>query len=110
MSEHTPGPWTLGKKEKGWQHIDSENLYSPWYQLASVAFQNRNYQHPESQANARLIAAAPCLLDALEQVLSSLDWIESSSVCGDSKALANVDLVLVKRAIAKATGKGAGDE
>lgn len=67
MKTHTPGPWTVRRLEA---QLNEANVWqSPIGQsradhrrLTAVAFGKTNY---EAEANARLIAAAPELLEAL---------------------------------------------
>lgn len=60
MSKHTPGPWEF-RKDDGWTlFADGESImgsatYYPWV--------------PSREADWRLIAAAPELLEALELVM-----------------------------------------
>ena len=63
---HTPGPWELGYSDLGSQIISSADGY-----VAVVHYWSRPEQ--EMKANARLIAASPDLLDALELILSAED-------------------------------------
>lgn len=56
MSKHTPGPWGLVRHEDTW-------LVGPGIVIDDTA--------EEDEANARLIAAAPELLAALERTLSN---------------------------------------
>ena len=58
--KHTPGPWKTIKTFGGVTHVMTQDDKS----IALL----RGYKHPYS-ANARLIAAAPDLLDALLMVL-----------------------------------------
>lgn len=56
--KHTPGPWTVG-------YNDNQCVYSDYRQVASVQCNQKEWE-----ANARLIAAAPELLEALKEVLA----------------------------------------
>ena len=88
MSEHTPGPWTARPQtgpQWGVTHGDSE--------FAFIC--NCFTLHGNDEANARLIAAAPDMLEALKQ---SLDWLSSYPGGG---ALGMYDQV--RAAIEKAT-------
>lgn len=59
MSQHTPGPWTVSEQETGRIYIASDDNLA----LAGMFFT----AHPESaREDARLMAAAPDLLAALE--------------------------------------------
>jgi type VI protein secretion system component VasF len=65
--EHTPGPWRIEEDESG-LYIRMDELGDCDEYLAIYASPN-----PEQrQADARLIAAAPSLLAALEEVLDSI--------------------------------------
>jgi len=74
MTKHTPGPWkaevleTVGNSTSGFLHrwfVTSVDQPGPW--TTTVA---RLPDHPNhiGEANARLIAAAPDLLEALEKI------------------------------------------
>jgi hypothetical protein len=65
MNTHTPGPWTVGPHQRiissGWSiRINDDSAIA--YALGE--------KNPELQANARLIAAAPDLLQVLQDVLT----------------------------------------
>jgi len=69
MSKHTPGPW----KAKKWVGTD---LYDdpdrPFVEVGNVHWSPKNWKPAaaiKQTANARLIAAAPELLEALENLL-----------------------------------------
>jgi hypothetical protein len=58
-SKHTPGPWTALPDKEGW------TIQSGQYRVCEVP----NVNHfPQNEANARLIAAAPDLLEALGKI------------------------------------------
>lgn len=77
MSEkHTPGPWWLGTPRKDGYISVSGNKHDD---LARVVWQMEDDRYcrsnsPEQEANARLIAAAPDLLEAL---IEALPYVES---------------------------------
>ena len=66
---HTLGPWELQKITNGYRIITggiyTMNLDGPWYPSPAQA--------EAFEANARLIAAAPELLEALETALERLE-------------------------------------
>jgi len=95
-TKHTPGPWRAGKQwsvvadsEIG-THSDQENR--EYYGGALVC------ESVRTEANARLIAAAPELLEALR------DMVDVMTGCADGETVA---LHNALSAIAKATGSGA---
>ena len=66
MSGHTPGTWVMVTDSTGSpQHIKSEKYTTVCSFLTSV---KRNCGVEELAGNARLIAAAPDLLDALKEI------------------------------------------
>ena len=64
--QHTPGPWKASQSHKGYWFIE--------YDQGGEAYTMTTLECHE--ANARLIAAAPDMLDALEWLLVS-DEVES---------------------------------
>ena len=96
MSKHTPGPWRVVGP---YVSIDfavvckyCDNGVGPVQWVASPA-------DPVALANARLIAAAPDLLVALQSIADSEEYDGDSFVC-DFATLQGV----ARAAIAKATG------
>lgn len=66
---HTPGPWHARPRPP--QNINSEHNGDPFTIASGEMFVAAIKTHPESEANARLIAAAPELLEALEALTDS---------------------------------------
>ncbi|WP_395007312.1 hypothetical protein [Undibacterium sp.] len=89
MSNHTPGEWTINANK-----IDGDG-----YHLASI----NSHATTIGIANARLIAAAPGLLEALTELLQCLEYVYRShpEITGKGKALA--DMQKARAAIEKAT-------
>ena len=86
MSKHTPGPWFSQYDDNGFYEIGSESV------TFTLAF---TYGEGDTdEANARLIAAAPDLLEALQDVLLELESIGPMEKIDRARA-----------AIAKATGE-----
>ncbi len=98
VAEHTPGPWrSTGfeyEPEAGWFVREARD--SRYLAIASVRCTYRETE--EIEANARLIAAAPELLEALERALifigNTEDEFGDNLECGD----------IARAAIAKARG------
>jgi len=68
MSQHTPGPYRAAKQDYQWyvqsQHVRHPNGSGNWADVATVSYVN-GCGEPE----ARLFAAAPDLLEALQSIL-----------------------------------------
>jgi len=103
MSKHTPGPWSYRKvpRKQEWE-INTKrchNLGHESWTCMSVVFGCDDYPKMGKivgEANARLIAAAPELLEALKDALCCLE------VCGKDYDYA---VGKASAAIAKATGE-----
>ena len=90
MSAHTPGPWTEGYLPQHRMRIVAEGGKTT---ICDVALWVADYS--EQAANARLIAAAPELLEACKAVLPLVRNSGASGHYGDKLAIA----------IAKAEGR-----
>ena len=83
--QHTPGPWSYEMRhDTNYAHITCDTRGGD------------NLRGYCGEPNARLIAAAPDLLDALEEIVSAAD--------GDGWSQLDADLRKARLAIAKATG------
>ena len=96
-AKHTPGPWNIGTSDipvSSFSVHGGNRNHSTIARLASLDFVGMGLD--EQYANARLIAAAPELLVALEQMLNlnSLGAYEQSAAISAARA-----------AIAKARGE-----
>lgn len=102
MSKHTKGPWFSGPKCEisGWVNI---------YSIEDDGFESLPFaacKHHDQEANARLIAAAPELLEALKAAIDcGMVPITSASEGGASKHSRQVQVAdTIRAAIAKAEG------
>ena len=98
MSKHTQGPWHFRKDtiREGRYFIRVQSYgYAP---LATVLGDKRSTLK-QSEANARLIAAAPNLLDVLLRAKSAIEALDGTTV-ENEKLLDDY-----RRAIAMATGE-----
>jgi len=86
---HTPGPWVYYYEKIGNQHI----VWSDNSRIVSLSMND------DAESNARLIAAAPDLLEAL----SVLVELVSCQICDDDHPA----IINARDAIAKATGGAA---
>ena len=100
MSKHTPGPWRVGEyKYKG---IEISRDYSYPVRIAIVESwaADPKAAQQEAQANARLIAAAPELLEALRDIRDNYDCDEWAHKYGTP-----CRCCIAAEAIAKVEGK-----
>lgn len=99
MANHTQGEWFV---DYGNHHSFYINCYPDSGGVAEIALVKADYIHSvpvtpdEAEANANLMAAAPDLLAALEEITDQLERI------GNSRDVPFIALALV--AIAKAKG------
>ena len=87
MSKHTPGPWFFLHDRNGRLQVGPSINYT----VAEMCVTPLEGQ----EANARLIAAAPELLEALTDCVEHMHW---------TQPLGEAALKKAKAAIAKATG------
>ncbi len=103
MSKHTPGPWHHTGREFNDVRDSDDELVAVALHLR-VGQPERSVQ--EAEANARLIAAAPELLEALKTAMQQLEtdaiFMSLSGANGDHQAKA---ALIARAAIAKATGE-----
>jgi hypothetical protein len=102
MSKHTPGPWAANPSnaERYSQYVAPKDLKSWPYDVVAYipeAYGDKCTFPGAHMANARLIAAAPDLLDALQSVVSA--WETGKPYVNEMGA--------ARAAIARATGETA---
>lgn len=99
--KHTPGPWkcVYGNAAREFNEISIRPVQSP---IKGLVLPIASVSHPEyefGQANARLIAAAPELLDLLDRVVKAFDSYDNCDEIEFTSDLRNE----ARAAIAKAT-------
>lgn len=76
-AQHTPGPWWLQADGAGWYvECTPERGHSVAYVRAEAGEDDPDTPDAEKEANARLIAAAPDLLEALWAMVTSFHAVE----------------------------------
>ena len=109
-TQHTPGPWRVRKEWSG----DGYEIYPTragkppeFGQWAAIATVDSIVSKGESaRKNARLIAAAPELLECLQEMISEVRWWESEHECCAGKSDGKIQKAMT--VIAKATGVSNG--
>lgn len=93
-TKHTPGPWTMHPRFDDGAEVRALAPVA-WCGVASThgASSSQVIDAAEARANARLIAAAPDLLEACERLLRWAGWPHAEK-----------DIELARAAIAKAKG------
>jgi hypothetical protein len=114
---HTPGPWTIGERHRlqdtdtgeQWGYtltaVGSTTLEQVLGATFHVATVGANPGDAECEANARLIACAPEMLDALRMAADALDLAQAQVDSANDRDNLCKRLVAVKRVIAKAEGR-----
>lgn len=103
-TKFTPGPWTFSTSPEGWSntiHVAQADgaPYTDGYSDVGYIIQTcRGEEESTQMANARLIAAAPDLLEALREMVSQ--FTKTPSTLTDSLVRGKAHA-----AIAKATGE-----
>jgi hypothetical protein len=100
MSEHTPGPWEWDGDV--WEY-DRENE-APWLMSAKTGMPVIKGDIDCMRDDARLIAAAPELLEALEALVDDYMQWEMNPVSGNARNVHDLH-DQARAAIAKARGK-----
>ena len=97
MSRHTPGPWMaqIAREETGFRMVRTYVLDGA--SGDPIAHVQANGM-AEEEANARLIAAAPDLLDALRKAQSLLVELRAHELtdADDVEVMAAIEAVIVK--------------
>jgi len=94
MSQHTPGPWEVSPSG-----VLIGTAADPYQAIATIIDGHGSVSPCELAPNARLIAAAPELLQALQALLSYTEACE-----GLLNASPAGQVIAARNAIAKATG------
>lgn len=95
MSKYTPGPWTITEDDTKITAVHPLRKHA--YEIVTIHYA---FKHDQFRANAKLIAAAPDMAEALRDVLEIVTWIGS----GNAAYQIDVDEALRKAyaALAKA--------
>jgi hypothetical protein len=102
MSKHTPGPWSVSPPWMGFSVING----SDDKMVFAIAAGSPEEKRPddECEANARLIAAAPEMLEALKVLLDEYLSLVNSGDCGFWDAEKDGFVINARAVITKAEG------
>ena len=114
MAEHTPGPWIVSYEKTAESvraphldaaHLNREEFGRVWGECGGQGFicmlngGDFGYNdHPGAEANARLIAAAPELLESCKELLARCEQYLDPMIYGG-------EMTKARAAITKATGE-----
>ncbi len=104
---HTPGPWSICR----YTNYNGFSIHAPQYGCISERWYDQDQAPPYGDqigANARLIAAAPDLLEQLEAALEFITEYEDVNDGEDGEPEANKAMSLcgeIRAALFKATGE-----
>ena len=101
MTQHTPGPWAIRKGVYGALYVGPAKLDHPGQDLVAYAADRGRDLLAQRAADAALIAAAPDMLAALQDIMA-----ESSRDDDDHDVIATIQGIC-RAAIAKAKGVAA---
>lgn len=93
-TKHTPGPWIVGTFPTGASDVRSAD--------SEICLCKSDFE--DNQANARLIAAAPDLLEALEFALADMNRCKAHFMKTRDFGVSELALGLVEQAVRKAKG------
>lgn len=85
-AKHTPGPWIVGSNGTTVLHMDDTDLDHPYPAVVNTVSGRDSMEYGEACANARLIAAAPELLAALRNFLTTCEHKEHAYACEQARA------------------------
>lgn len=106
-TKHTPGPWRIDVNGSDKWSVDYDGPSSTYMTICGERKEPIGFavepdafgDDAELEANARLFAAAPCLLDAAQRLLTSINEMDP-----EQRGCSTVAYAELYDAIAKATG------
>lgn len=104
MSKHTRGPWAVCEESPNSSWLTGRTIYST-IEHSRVADVNVLRNDREAFADARLIAAAPELLIALNAMLTMYLSGANSGDWGNWNPEEDPEVIMARTAIVKATGE-----
>ncbi len=108
--QHTAGPWFVAAQNDGLVIIDGRPSPAPYDGPIPKAhgpnvIATPNFRLPEHEANARLIAAAPDMLEALEAFVDGFDPDKEYDATDTAYVVFGEKAKIARSAIAKARGE-----
>jgi hypothetical protein len=91
--KHTKGPWSIRKTKFNDDGMYSHDIYLQ-KSLSHLKMIAHIYKYDESEANARLIAEAPAMLEALEMLMDRLNYHGTIDVIREEGPIADVRAII----------------
>lgn len=109
---YTPGPWHVEPQQDGYSWEICTSSPGAWLMFLRSTREATSDERSEDFANARLMAAAPELLDALQKAHHTIDCLMAKCIAMDPDFMPTKSrhwpaILAVSSAIAKATGEQA---
>ena len=101
-AKHTPGPWVVRTIDQSLATVETQDGEYIICNAAQLRGDDWKTEHAERKANARLIAAAPELLDALQSIA---ECCNEDRTARDYASRQTEIRGIARAAIAKATGE-----
>ena len=96
MSTHTPGPWYIEEiSNRDWQ-INSDSRDWCLLEITPAIYGESDSLSDEDKANARLIAAAPDLLEALKSLVKTLVDQDDEGMIEHAQQIINARSIIAK--------------
>lgn len=92
MIKHTPGPWAVLEK----RYLDTYRRVGGDYKFDTAHVFGRSKE--ETEANARLVAAAPCLLESFKQAVDQIEADYEFTPLDGRRALINKFKAVIAKA------------
>lgn len=102
MSAHTAGPWEASDRGDYGDFDGNSNVITADDRRIAVV---QNSGTEEADANARLIAAAPCMAAALDVMIEKYAELADSGDCGNLDSKSDPEVITARDILAKATGE-----
>ena len=106
-TQRTPGPWKAGQTSSGAfieiTYTTEQGIVEPIATCHEISLPRSSDQRTQAKANARLIAAAPDLLEALEVILNTPDLLDviQDSLTGEIAGTSETQAITYMREIAR---------
>ncbi len=96
MTQHTPSPWDTRKGAYGALHVGPAKLEHPGRETAQYAAERGRDLLAQREANARLIAAAPDMLAALQAIAAETTGYDTEDMIANIQGICRAIITKAK--------------